>query len=102
MARRWFTEDGTGIPRWPVICSVRPPEPMELLLAQQDRNARIQERLTGFPDLTAGIKDAFSADDKPSRDVYDAERIPAHAGAEPRGRRPKCETLPSGAAKTAR
>jgi hypothetical protein len=37
---------------------------MEPLLAQPGRNARIQGRLTGFPDLTAGIKDVFSADDK--------------------------------------
>ena len=66
------------------------------------RNARIREGLTGFPDLTAGIKDAFSADDKSSRDVYEVERIPAHAGAEPAGRRPKYETLPLAAAKAAR
>jgi len=102
MARRWFTEGGTGISRWPLICSARPAEPMEPLLASQGRNARIQERLTGFPDLTAGIKDAFSADDKSCRDMYYVERIPAHAGAEPPGRRSKYEILPSVAAKTAR
>jgi predicted ester cyclase len=29
-----------------------------------DPNRRIQERLTGFPDLTADIVDMFSANDK--------------------------------------
>ena len=78
------------------------PRANEALVGVAGPKRRDTRGLAGFPDLTAGIEVMFSVDDKPCRALYDMERIPAHAGAEHPGRRRKDQTLPSGAAKTAR
>jgi len=79
MARRWFTAGWPEISRLPMTCR-RDGQNQWSPCRRRGPKRKIQEQQTGFPDLTTPIEDMFSANDKPWRDLYGPERIPAHTG----------------------
>ncbi len=74
-----------------------------VLLGEAGPKRKIQERLAGFPDLTASIEDMLSVIDKiVTRLVWRGTHTGSYGGVEATGKPAGCETSLSSAAKKVR